>query len=318
MIKNYRSSNKKARANPYYLIGGKSMERVKQKMENARLQRGLLQSEDHANTDQPYATPPGSQGGIRKKRHNTIFLLGTAIAWIVTLIAAWWVGSSITSFDVGLNSPGNSRESRINQVAELKNHIATSMELRKHLDDLNRRVQLLDDSIANAEANFTRILVMTDSMPAPASGLLSVGLQQPLLTGGKSVLGTIEPATSSTPDIMAISNARASKLPSVSARMPDAVENDAPDYSKQGAVNTATVSPWVVNLASLPSKADADRFVARARSKDIQAEEYAVIIKGKEYWRVQATGYTSVSDARYQGEIIKKKLGLKDVWITKR
>jgi hypothetical protein len=58
--------------------------------------------------------------------------------------------------------------------------------------------------------------------------------------------------------------------------------------------------------------------MARARSKDIQVERYAVIVKGKQYWRVLVSGFSTETEAKSQANIIKEKLGLEDVWITKR
>ena len=294
------------------------MDWVKEKMEHARQQRELLQGQNQTNTDQPRVSNPGSQASARKKPFNTIWFLGVAATWIVTMIAAWLAGSNVTTYDVSLNSPGNARVSSTSEVAELKTHIATSMELGNHLDDLNGRIQLLTDSIASVEAGLTRVLVMTDSMPGPASGIPLVALQQQHpVTGEESVFEIIEPAASGTSDTLAIANTGADK-PVNSTGEPEVVGKDVPGSSKQDSVNTGVVSPWVVNLASLRDKTDADRFAARARSKDIQVEQYAVTIKGKEYWRVQTSGFLTVAEARSQANIIKKKLGLKDVWVTKR
>ena len=233
------------------------------------------------------------------------------------MIAAWLAGSNVATYDVNLDGPGNVGVSRTSEVAELKTHIATSMELKEHLDDLNGRIQRLTDSVANVEVGLTRVLVMTDSMPGPASELPVAALAQPPVSGEKSVFEMTEPAASATSDTLAIANTGADK-PASTIEKPEAGEKDAPGSGKQDSVHTGAGSPWVVNLASLQDKTDADRFAARARSKDIQVEQYAVIIKGKEYWRVQATGFLTVGEARSQAGTIKKKLGLKDVWITKR
>ncbi len=294
------------------------MEWVKQKMEQARQQRELLQGQNHPNTGQPEASIPDSQTSPRKKPLNTIWLLGAATAWIVTIIAAWLSGSSVTTYDASLNGIDNVGSSRISEVAELKTQIATSMELGKHLDELNGRIQTLTDTVANAEARLIRVLVLTDSMPATASGLSSVALQQSSATGDESVPGKIEPAAPGTSNILAIASAGADQPTNKSATVPDVVEKGMPGSGKQESVNTAAMSPWVVNLASLPNKADADRFAGKARSNDIQVEQHAVVIKGKEYWRVQACGFSTVTEARSQAEKIRKKLGLKDVWVTKR
>ena len=280
------------------------MERVKQKMQQAHEQRKLLQGQNYTNIDQPEVSIPDSRSGPRKKPLKTIWLSAAAIAWIATLIAARLSGSSVSTRDAGLNDLDNARAERGSEVAEIKTHIATSMELGKHLDDLDGRIQMLSDTIASAEAGLMRVLVLTDSMPAPASGSPSVALQQPSAPGKSGTLAT------------AIT--KADKPASNGSGEPGVVQNDAAGSGKQAAVNTGSAPPWVVNLASLPDRADADRFAENVRSKGIQAEMHAVVIKGREYWRVQATGFSTETEARSQAGIIRKKPGLKDAWVTKR
>lgn len=294
------------------------MEWVKQKMEQARQQRELLQGQNQTNTDRPLASGPDGKSSARKKPFNKVWLLGTATAWIATIVVAWLAGSSARTVDISLNDLSNVGESRVSEVAELKTHIATSMDLRKHLAYLDRRIQLLTDTITNVEAGLARVLVLTDSMPAPASGVPPVVQQRPSVTGNKTVLEMTEPTSSGTSDILAIANVGVDKSTIDSTREPEVAENDVPGSSKQDSVNADATSPWVVNLASLTNKVDADQFAAKARSKDIQVELYAVIIKGKEYWRVQASGFSTATEARSQVNIISKKLGLKDAWVTKR
>jgi hypothetical protein len=82
--------------------------------------------------------------------------------------------------------------------------------------------------------------------------------------------------------------------------------------------NAAKGGPWVINLISSPSKADADHFAATARSRNIQTEQQHVVVKGKKYWRVQITGFATADEARAYAGTASDKLGLRDVWITSR
>jgi hypothetical protein len=75
--------------------------------------------------------------------------------------------------------------------------------------------------------------------------------------------------------------------------------------------------PWVINLMSSPSKPEADRFADRAREKGIPVEQRSVTLKGREYFRVQLTGFRTEKQARDAADPIKEKLRLKDVWIFK-
>ncbi len=280
------------------------MDWVKQKMEDARQQRELLQRKSHTNIDQSSATNHESQTGTRKKPLNKILLLGVATAWIATVIAAWVAGPNTTTFDVSSNDPGNVGAIRGSEDAELRNLAATFMELEERLDDVTERIQLL-----------------ADPMPSSASSLSSIDQQQPSAIGEESVIEMIqmiEPTAAGTSDTLPTANTEANKLTVDGAVKHEVRKKDAPGSDKQDSVNIGAKSPWVVNLISLSNKADADRFVAKAMSKDIQVELYTVTVKGKQYWRVHVSGFSTAAEAKSQANVIKEKLGLKDVWITKR
>ena len=75
---------------------------------------------------------------------------------------------------------------------------------------------------------------------------------------------------------------------------------------------------WALNLVSLSSKAGADRVASKALSKGIKTEQQQVTVKGKHYWRVQITGFSTAAEAAAYADTAKEMLGLKDAWITKR
>ena len=73
---------------------------------------------------------------------------------------------------------------------------------------------------------------------------------------------------------------------------------------------------WIINLASLSKKVNADRFIEMAQSKDIETKQQQVTVEGKQYWRVRIVGFSTFGEAKDYAVIAKEKLGLKDVWIT--
>lgn len=75
---------------------------------------------------------------------------------------------------------------------------------------------------------------------------------------------------------------------------------------------------WVINLASLKQKVDAELFLVKVASKGVPAETTQVIVKGKKYWRVQVPGFSSAEVAKTKASEIQDKLGLNDVWILQR
>ena len=84
---------------------------------------------------------------------------------------------------------------------------------------------------------------------------------------------------------------------------------DSQDAGKRG--------PWVINLLSSPRKSDADRFADNARKQGIPVEQGTVSLKGREFYRVQLTGYLTQKQAEESARPVKDKLGLKNVWIFK-
>ena len=95
-------------------------------------------------------------------------------------------------------------------------------------------------------------------------------------------------------------------------------ERPDPDTKKQSAASEKRNGPWIINLVSSSIKTDADRLAQKARSMGIQTEQQQVIVKGKQYWRVQITGFSTEEAASAYSYNAKEKLGLKDVWIMKR
>ena len=66
------------------------------------------------------------------------------------------------------------------------------------------------------------------------------------------------------------------------------------------------------------NKDDAERFRAKARSRNVAAGLSQVNVKGKDYWRVPVVGFATAAEARDAAGPIKAKLGLDDVWVVKQ
>lgn len=91
-----------------------------------------------------------------------------------------------------------------------------------------------------------------------------------------------------------------------------------PDTGKQPASSDAVQSPWVINIASSQDKAGADRVAEMARSRDFPTDVQQVTVKGKPFWRVQLTGFSTKEEASATAEIAAQTLGLKNYWLMKR
>jgi hypothetical protein len=104
-----------------------------------------------------------------------------------------------------------------------------------------------------------------------------------------------------------------------------AVESTGDDKSGTGnegektGVTTSTGSgPWIINLLSSRSKRDTDRLAGVAATHGIPVVQSRAIVKGKEYWRLQVTGFKNASEAKNYALPVKQKLGIKDVWIFRK
>ncbi|MGD2138320.1 MAG: SPOR domain-containing protein [Gammaproteobacteria bacterium] len=87
---------------------------------------------------------------------------------------------------------------------------------------------------------------------------------------------------------------------------------------KRAKAGSGNGGAWVINLASLNTRKEAENFKSKAGMKGFDTSLKQVHVKGREYWRVRVTGLDSLEEARTRGEAIKERLGLKEIWISKR
>jgi len=85
--------------------------------------------------------------------------------------------------------------------------------------------------------------------------------------------------------------------------------------------STRTVNnggPWIINLLSSRKRQDAEELAVKATENGIPVEINKAIIKGREYWRLQITGFSNAREARAYAESVKPKLGIEEVWIFRQ
>ena len=76
--------------------------------------------------------------------------------------------------------------------------------------------------------------------------------------------------------------------------------------------------PWVINLLSSRDRAYVEQFSKKSDAARYSAVLNSAMVKGKQYWRLQITGFDSAAAARKRAETVKQELGIKDVWIFKQ
>ncbi|HUT39767.1 MAG TPA: SPOR domain-containing protein [Gammaproteobacteria bacterium] len=330
------------------------MERIKQQLEEARKHRERLQQGHASSTDGVEHRKMSSLGSQNYRpfalKDKARWLLSGMALVIASVMITWLIGSDQkpTEWSYNLDLPESRQTSATGSPA--------TKQLETRVVGLTERVDMLADSIARLESRLMQAQGITDSivgaeqniasattpevpaigeavqvleaLPPPASGQaveeVSVAkTPRQTSTGGASRLrdAPVIAVTGTSPAAPLRTSIRAThEAPALTGPGSDSVASSLSITSKP--LSTAT-SPekegqWVINLASSPSKTDADRLTEKARSRDIQTEQQQATVKGKQYWRVQITGFSTAEEARAYAGTAKAKLGITDVWITTR
>lgn len=311
------------------------MDWVKLKTEHARLQREVLERQQRNMVGLPVVSAAGQPAAARSRRQSRTWPVLTGAAWIVTLVAAWLAGSQRIPFDVAPRDGDTTAIHRAGEHSGPASREQNSAALQTQLGNLEQRIKQLHWQVGGIDTGLTRVLLLTDSLPATASGPapadypgVADAAERPTerstdrLQLASSVSIVPRPVVQTGSDITsATADAPATAAPDTPVAAPAGPAPDEQPRAATGAqdsVDTTENGTWVINLASLPDKTDAENFAARARARDIAVELQAVTVKGRDYWRVQVVGFPNSAAARARVDAVKQSLGLKDVWVMKR
>ena len=281
---------------------------------------------------------------VEENRNKGLFpgLLTLLLTGCVVIFAVLYISDISTR----LNKLDRITSNHTSELAEVRAWAFPASMLEGKFTSLNARMQALTDAFTTLEAKIKAVTVqqeavITASMSSmeTAAGVPAVGkrvstrpVQRPAAISGPgktmaaAMLGMEKAATDSpkpaipdrqkTPVATPAANHRNSIA---KPREAVALIDEAHATDKRAA--TAAVQgtgPWAINLLSSRSKVDTERLAAKARSRDIPVEQTRATVMGKEYWRLQITGFGSAREAKsYAGTIIAT-LGLKDYWLLKR
>jgi len=78
-----------------------------------------------------------------------------------------------------------------------------------------------------------------------------------------------------------------------------------------------TAGRWAIVLASVNSRAAAEKAIARLKAKGIAADIFPTTVKGKAWFRVRLSGFASRAEAEIQKASLAQQYGIKGVWIHK-
>ena len=302
------------------------MEHIKQKLEQARLQRNQIQAQGTVTDQGNSLMCELDEVAIKLSNffltHKLSCFAGSMALGAMIIFMVWKSGLVDVGNGLMANGLSGGASEQDRSLVEPPSQFSTADTegLRKDITLLTEQVQTLTSSVSDLKIKLQRIHPVTDSIAALGNELAADDSQQQ-----GSVSGIVT---------------RLEILPSPAAGMGNVSASDGKDINKSGdatspplvAIKEITPAasgiqaqetvidngPWVINLASLPRKADAERFMADAESRGVAAGLYQVAVKGKEYWRVQVSGLATAADANAKASLVKEKLGLKDAWVAKR
>jgi cell division septation protein DedD len=302
------------------------MDWVKEKMlYQARDQRNRLQAQGPAASpgnplkgDPEVATTRLSQ--FLTETHKLSWLTGGMALGGMIVIMVWWADLINVGDGVGVNGVAGGVSEQHRQLVELQAQFSTTEEMRKDLIQLTGQVQVLTASVSDLEVILLHNHTVTGSITALGNKLASeTSQQQGTASGTISGLKILPPPAAGKRNASASDGKDTDKSGDTASSTLVATKEHAPIATGIQAQETIRDSGlWVINLVSLTHKAAAERFMAKAESRGVTAGLYQMTVRGKDYWRVQVSGFTTAAEAKAKANLVKEKLELKDVWVAKR
>lgn len=244
---------------------------------------------------------------------------GWVAAGAAIVVLVWWAKSAGKTGDIRIGVPESDETMQTSKAPGLRSHPNESVErltgLITHPESSEVNTREITASVTDAEHKSAS----STSPSQPVITMATDGIEPLLLpVGAGHADGEAHAATTLDADGVAGGQSGSRNPNTATAGTAAVMEHRDPAGSERPAVGVDNMGPWVINLVSSPSKADADRLEEKARSSDIQTQQQQVTVKGKQYWRVQISGFSTAGEARTYADTAMERLGLKDVWIMKR
>jgi cell division septation protein DedD len=295
------------------------MDWVKEKMYQARLQRSRLQEDGHISSPDNHAegilaVPARRYSRLLSINKKLSWLAGGAVLGAVIVTMVWRVGLIREGDELTASTLEQYRK-----LMELPTPSETN-KMKEELANLNEQVHLLTATVADLQAKLLENYTEYNSIAGQDRELEPDDSQQQANSANNMQQLEVLPPPAAVLDYTRTPKGKETLTPGAAAGNTH--------ISSIGQSTTANVEqtqdadkesgPWEINVASLLHKADAERFVGKAKSRGVDAGLYQVTVKGKKYWRVHVTGFHTAAEAKSNADVIKERLGLKEVWVAKR
>jgi len=304
--------------------GQQGMDWVKEKMHQARLQRNRLQENEQIT---PQDNPVKSDAVVTTTRISKFLPATQKLSWLTggialgaaIVITVWWaelIGTGDGASDDGVAGNVPVHHQLVGQPAQP----SSDEEMKEGLASLNMQVQTLTASVADLKVKLLEIHTVTDSIAGQGKEREPDRFQLQGKTPDTVSKLEVLPPPAAGLEAVSTSNGEDANKPSDTTSSAHVATKELSNTAAGSKLQKANKNngPWVINLVSLPRKADAERFIVKAESRGVEAGLYQVTVRERNYWRVHVSGFATDTEAKANASQIKEKLGLKDVWVTKR
>jgi hypothetical protein len=286
-----------------------------------------VQAHEHPDTYALSDDQPGQSG----RRSGTVSGLIILLCMAGLLAAVYLYTSGLHTRVDALERIAGIRDS---ELADVQDKLFSASLLEGKYASLDARISSLGNAFANLEQRVQLILagktseagkpqavsaqaVARHSAPASDPAAFSGTVIRSVGEGGAPAETVREPAQ--------VSASTASATPSPATK-PTSARNTATAghqaiAERQPVSATAGLQgsgPWAINLISSIDRQDPERIARRAESADIPTLLTSADIKGRQYWRLQVTGFKSLAMAKASAPAIQQALGIREVWYLKR
>jgi len=278
-----------------------------------------------------------------RQNYRPFYTVIFAIVFAVCIITGGYVYTA--SIDSRISTLESITERQSTELADMQNRLFSATLQEGRYASLNARLTALGDAFVSLENRLGQVIPSSASASAravqPAAGVSVVQASSVTSMPEAAAAASPKPDTAQQEGpgqpAAAVPDAPAATPPETPAResgisaisrtpqsIPDAGEADTvTDTQRAGETGeakpqTQAEGPWVINLLSSRDKAYVEQFSRKSGAKEVNAELNSAMVNGRQYWRLQITGFESAARAREHARTVKQQLGIKEVWIFKR
>jgi hypothetical protein len=311
-----------------------------------RKERRIASSTATAGTGTLPAQPAGHG---QKQASRPFYSVILATVFTVCVITGGYVYTA--SIDSRISKLEILSERQSTELAEVHNRIFSASLQEGRYASLNARLTALSDAFVNLENRIAQVIPASAGTPKQVTGSSDKPAGQPAAPMAGTAHARVvadstieteatEPAQRdhSGPDMNDVadvpesdstrppvaetgpagSTRAASPTPASSGAPAEPADQSLQTEAAQSGTPAVRNGPWVINLISSRDRGYVERFSEKTGAAQYDAVLNSAMVKGRQYWRLQITGFDSAADARSHAGPVKQALGIKDVWIFRQ